>query len=31
MTVGCDEAFIIRVKNENITNEQLILPVRLGD
>lgn len=25
------EAFIIRAKNENITNEQLILPVRLGD
>lgn len=25
------EAFIIRVKNEDITNEQLILPVRLGD
>ena len=25
------EAFIIRAKNENITNEQLILPIRLGD
>lgn len=25
------ESFIIRVKNEDITNEQLILPVRLGD
>lgn len=25
------EAFIIRVKNEDITNEQLILPVRLED
>lgn len=25
------EAFIIRVKNEDLTNEQLILPVRLGD
>lgn len=25
------EAFIIRVKNKDITNEQLILPVRLGD
>lgn len=25
------DAFIIRAKNEKITNEQLILPVRLGD
>jgi DNA polymerase III sliding clamp (beta) subunit (PCNA family) len=25
------EAFIIRAKNKDITNEQLILPVRLGD
>ena len=25
------EAFIISAKNDYITNEQLILPVRLGD